>query len=226
MKHSISSFAKEIRTLYPGDYDDLSDETLVNLWLKKYPDDINKIDSRYHTNKKDSNNEPLSANNEKKSSIPIFEYIFLAVAFTIFIAYFLTTNVIPAKIANQFLSTESAISNSETISSFSKPDLSNDFEVYLKMPGINGSNHDYPTISIEPNDFNKWEDKNFNNIEIIINDTYIKAIDQYSNFSTFKQFNLYDFADSNGNRFDYQNKIILKVEFKSDEGTFIKTKFY
>ena len=45
MKYTVEEFAKEIRKLYPGDYDDLSDKKLVELWLKKYPNDINKIDS-------------------------------------------------------------------------------------------------------------------------------------------------------------------------------------
>ncbi len=44
MKYTIKEFAKEIRKLYPGDYDDLTDEKLVELWLKKYPNDIEKID--------------------------------------------------------------------------------------------------------------------------------------------------------------------------------------
>ena len=39
MKYSINEFAREIRKLYPGDYDDLSDTELVSLWLKKYPND-------------------------------------------------------------------------------------------------------------------------------------------------------------------------------------------
>lgn len=44
MKYTVSEFASEIRQLYPGDYDDLSDNKLVELWLKKYPNDINKVD--------------------------------------------------------------------------------------------------------------------------------------------------------------------------------------
>lgn len=53
MKYSIHEFASEIRKLYPGDYDDLSDNKLVELWLKKYPKDIEKInlveDTHYNT---------------------------------------------------------------------------------------------------------------------------------------------------------------------------------
>lgn len=44
MKYSVSEFARQIRKMYPNDYDDLSDIRLVELWLKKYPNDINKVD--------------------------------------------------------------------------------------------------------------------------------------------------------------------------------------
>ena len=44
MKYTINEFASQIRNLYPNDYDDLTDEKLVELWLKKYPEDIEKID--------------------------------------------------------------------------------------------------------------------------------------------------------------------------------------
>ena len=44
MKYTISEFAEEIRALYPGDYDDLTDGKLVELWLKKHPKDIDKVD--------------------------------------------------------------------------------------------------------------------------------------------------------------------------------------
>ena len=44
MKYTITEFAQEIRRMYPGDYNDLSDQALVNLWLKKYPNDRDKID--------------------------------------------------------------------------------------------------------------------------------------------------------------------------------------
>ncbi len=54
MKYTVSEFAKEIRNLYPSDYDDLSNDKLVELWLKKYPNDIDKIDFGKE-NTKDSN---------------------------------------------------------------------------------------------------------------------------------------------------------------------------
>ena len=51
MKYKISEFAKQIRDLYPGDYDDLTDEQLTRLWLKKYPKDIEKVDLSLFRNK-------------------------------------------------------------------------------------------------------------------------------------------------------------------------------
>jgi hypothetical protein len=44
LKYTIIEFAKQIRNLYPSDYNDLSDETLTKLWLKKFPNDIDKVD--------------------------------------------------------------------------------------------------------------------------------------------------------------------------------------
>lgn len=44
MKYTVKEFAREIRKIYPNDYDDLSDRNLVDLWLKKYPNDIQKVD--------------------------------------------------------------------------------------------------------------------------------------------------------------------------------------
>lgn len=43
MKYTKSEFAAHIRNQYPKDYDDLTDEKLVELWLKKYPDDKAKL---------------------------------------------------------------------------------------------------------------------------------------------------------------------------------------
>jgi hypothetical protein len=38
-QHTISEFSQKIRTKYPGSYDDISDEKLIELWLNKYPKD-------------------------------------------------------------------------------------------------------------------------------------------------------------------------------------------
>jgi hypothetical protein len=53
----------DIRTKYPGYYDDLSDEKLVGLWLIKYPNDINKIIM----------NKPL-VNNSEDTKVEITNY--------------------------------------------------------------------------------------------------------------------------------------------------------
>jgi hypothetical protein len=42
-KYKLKDFANEIRTKHPGSYDDLSDDKLVELWLKKNPEDRDKI---------------------------------------------------------------------------------------------------------------------------------------------------------------------------------------
>jgi hypothetical protein len=44
-KYTKPEFAQKIRKKYPGSYDDLSDDKLVELWLKKYPADKEKINS-------------------------------------------------------------------------------------------------------------------------------------------------------------------------------------
>jgi hypothetical protein len=54
MKYTIKEFAQKIRDQYSGDYDDLSDQELINLWIKKYPGDEEKIyfeDLKEHSNK-------------------------------------------------------------------------------------------------------------------------------------------------------------------------------
>jgi hypothetical protein len=38
-----TQFANKIRTKYPGSYEDLSDDKLVDLWLKKFPNDSYKV---------------------------------------------------------------------------------------------------------------------------------------------------------------------------------------
>lgn len=64
MKYTIKEFAKEIRKLYPGDYDDLIDDKLVELWLKKYPNDRDKIDFSKGDNDKGQTLEPSNTTSE------------------------------------------------------------------------------------------------------------------------------------------------------------------
>jgi hypothetical protein len=42
-QYTKSKFAQEIRSKYPGSYDDLTDDKLIELWLRKFPLDKNKI---------------------------------------------------------------------------------------------------------------------------------------------------------------------------------------
>jgi hypothetical protein len=42
-QYTEKEFANNIRSKYPGSYDDLSDVDLVELWLKKFPRDRNKV---------------------------------------------------------------------------------------------------------------------------------------------------------------------------------------
>ena len=42
-KQSKKNFANKIRSNNPGSYDDLSDDELIQLWLKKFPNDKEKI---------------------------------------------------------------------------------------------------------------------------------------------------------------------------------------
>lgn len=42
-KQTKKDFAKKIRSSNPGSYDDLSDDKLIQLWLKKFPNDKEKI---------------------------------------------------------------------------------------------------------------------------------------------------------------------------------------
>jgi hypothetical protein len=42
-QYKKSEFAQEVRNKYPGSYDDLSDAKLIELWLKKFPHDKDKI---------------------------------------------------------------------------------------------------------------------------------------------------------------------------------------
>ena len=42
-KYTIEEFADQIRIKYPNSYDDLEDDKLIELWLKKFPNDEEKI---------------------------------------------------------------------------------------------------------------------------------------------------------------------------------------
>lgn len=69
MKYTLDEFAQEIRRLFPGDYDDLSNDELVRLWLKKYPTDKEKIDFNIKKKKqKESKVKEVNYNNLPKKN--------------------------------------------------------------------------------------------------------------------------------------------------------------
>jgi hypothetical protein len=77
MKYSIKEFANQIRNLYPNDYNDLTDEKLVELWLKKYPNDISKINLiQTETVRYISKEEPIYSSSSNNSYI---KYIIIAI---------------------------------------------------------------------------------------------------------------------------------------------------
>jgi len=70
MKYTVEEFANEIRELYPGNYDDLSDKKLVELWLKKYPNDVNKVDTATKRNTKELSDNNLYISNSIADKLP------------------------------------------------------------------------------------------------------------------------------------------------------------
>jgi len=54
-KYSVSEFTNEIRNKYPKAYNDLSDKKLLELWIKKFPNDIKQIKDYNNSNFKGDN---------------------------------------------------------------------------------------------------------------------------------------------------------------------------
>lgn len=102
MKYTINEFAQEIRKLYPGDYDDLSNDELVKLWLKKFPQDKEKIDYTikrekvYEREDKEFNNynTPKKQNNGFKIFKRVLVASILIAIVGIGIVYFLNSGTI------------------------------------------------------------------------------------------------------------------------------------
>ena len=75
MKYTVQEFAQQIKKLYPDDYDDLTDEKLVELWLKKYPSDKDKIEFNktpmYSTvlSEKSNDNNKIGSNKDKSGNV-------------------------------------------------------------------------------------------------------------------------------------------------------------
>jgi hypothetical protein len=143
MKYTINEFASQIRNLYPNDYNDLTDEKLVELWLKKYPEDIEKIDFRIEAPQKKSKN--------------IIEYLIEGV-FAIVVGGFLVTGVMyindPENVKNKINSlgftTTTNLSNNQPL--FETPIL-NESKTNLK---------EYNTVDevdkvLEPFEFSKTD---------------------------------------------------------------------
>jgi hypothetical protein len=64
-------FLQEIRKKYPNDYDDLSDNELINLWLRKFSKDNNKVDFKTY------GESPIPLKQTKSKSFLSFSSIFL-----------------------------------------------------------------------------------------------------------------------------------------------------
>jgi hypothetical protein len=92
-KYTVKEFANEIRTKHPGSYDDLSDEKLVELWLKKFPDDKFKLENEIVNITKKSNN----IFNGK-----LFWVVLVIIIFSIIFFYFKSSNSSTPKIENFF----------------------------------------------------------------------------------------------------------------------------
>jgi hypothetical protein len=206
MKYTTEEFAKKIREIYPGDYDDLSDYELVTLWLKKYPNDINKVNliSRSH-------------NINFKSIFNLkFILIFLLVLFVIYILN--STSFKENSIVSEIPSSK--------LISISSNDLANDlkFEIYNLNSGIK--------IALIPNDDDYgdryykidslWQNKYFNNIKLIINEKYIlkSEQDQLYNYRIEVANNFYN---EDGKYFDPYSTKILSIKLVCNEGELITT---
>lgn len=81
MGYSVEEFANEIRKLYPSHYDDLSDEKLVKLWLKKYPKDKKKVDFEKKQEKylDKNHSESEEENKEKKRSVGFWDGLIILI---------------------------------------------------------------------------------------------------------------------------------------------------
>lgn len=72
-RYTNSEFAKKIRSKYPLSYDDLSDERLIELWLKKYPGDSKYLNLLI---KKNKNSKPTTLNKESHKNQNLINQVF------------------------------------------------------------------------------------------------------------------------------------------------------
>ena len=85
MKYTIYEFAQEIRKKFPGDYDDLTDNKLVELWLRKYPNDSSKIDIGTSINNNISSQQTIAPKESKDtdSNNYFVNFIIIVISFTL-----------------------------------------------------------------------------------------------------------------------------------------------
>lgn len=131
MKYTVPEFAGEIRKMYPGDYNDLSDHKLVELWLKKYPKDIDKVELG---NPSPIENKDLGVSSKKSSSVikAIWTGIFLGIILLgiIFLVYYSnqgSTNNLTSSNAIRSVSSKNSLKNN--ISSVFSTDPYNSIEI-------------------------------------------------------------------------------------------------
>ena len=144
MKYTIKEFAKEIRKLYPNDYNDLTDEKLVELWLKKYPNDREKIDFSKDVKVKGQTTEP--SNTTSGSSWGFLKTIFLLglIAGGIYLFYNSTKN--KNYTSNDSISGTEQSSSSNNVSESSNTTPINELENIEIDPSISDEVDNTPFI--------------------------------------------------------------------------------
>lgn len=142
MKYTVNEFAQEIRKMYPGDYDDLSDGKLVDLWLQKYPSDREKIN--FNTNDK------IKSENSEKSTTSFLPVMWISV---IAVLIFLVKNFVN--------------SNNSSRTQQVEQNTNNNYSSSQSGQGTTGSNtHNYSNnITITPEAENEV-DSNFNKFNL------------------------------------------------------------
>lgn len=76
MRHSVEEFAEELRKKFPESYNDLNDKDLVELWVKKFPEDKKNINfSQVHYQEEETSNE--NCNGFKKMFVLILNKNFI-----------------------------------------------------------------------------------------------------------------------------------------------------
>ncbi len=245
MKHSISSFANEIRNNYPGEYDDLNDEVLVSLWLKKYPEDKGKLEIYEVDNS-------TYAAEESNSDSNFWFYVLAVVAVGIGVFFASNSNssisTSPSEVAENISNEiqEKVASSAKTINEnqiFSQCFSLSDIEL---NNGVASLNLEYDGNKIIRNNLisKEGDEIRLTNLKVIINDTYfvtggggyytLNGVMELTDFldnnspkhlvvtdsnigNGFKVKLTGDFADKNGNRFNFFETKVFNVKFSCDQ---------